>query len=368
MEEGLEKYGLSLFNTMILEEYVENLPVFNRMREIVLQKLGDIVSENGLFVTAVEARVKAEASLAGKLELKSGKYSCLSDITDILGSRIVTFYNDDVDRIAAIIENEFDVDWDNSVDKRKILELDRFGYMSLHYILRIPKEMFFDEAMPQINAFRFELQLRTALQHVWATMYHDTGYKSGVEIPPVHLRNLNRLAGMLELADDEFSRTRALISDYRHTVQNLVSSGKFDEVALNGDTFKSYLELKPFDALTRKIASVNQAEIHQGSMTPFLKALKGIGMKTLGDVETLIKENSDDAYKLACLEIGGTDLDIISSTIAVQDICEVFVIKSGGGIAGMVELLNNIYGKSDYNSVRAERILDKVSHLNLTHK
>ena len=77
----------------------------------------------------------------------------------------------------------------------------------------------------------------------------------------MYLRNLSRLAGMLELVDDEFSRIRREISDYRRHVQNLVASGNLEEVSLDGDSFRSYLTIRPFDALTRRIASRNQAEI-----------------------------------------------------------------------------------------------------------
>ena len=211
--------GLDLHSQLILEEYRERLPQMEQLKEEVLRMLREAVDRNGLVVTAIEARVKTEESLAGKLALKGQKYACLDDITDIIGARIITFYTDDVDRIAAMAEQLFDIDWTNSVDKRKLHQLDSFGYNSLHYICRL-------------NGVNFELQLRTTLQHAWAAINHDTGYKSGVEIPREYMRQMNRLAGMLELADDEFSRIRTEINDYRRHVQQLVQNGKLDDVSL----------------------------------------------------------------------------------------------------------------------------------------
>ena len=182
---------------MILDEYREAIPVLEQMKTEVLRLLREALDRSGLIVTAIEARIKTEESLRGKLALKGSKYATLSDITDILGARIITFYTDDVDRIAAMAEQLFEIDWNNSVDKRTLHQLDSFGYNSLHYICKLPG---YD--------FRFELQLRTTLQHAWAAINHDIGYKTGVEIPREYLRRINRLAGILEMADDESQRIR----------------------------------------------------------------------------------------------------------------------------------------------------------------
>jgi len=368
MADSLEKYGLDMHCTMILEEYRECLPVFEKMQDIVRDILARSIEENGIYVNTIETRIKAEQSLAGKLELKGSKYLTLSDLTDILGARVVTFYTDDVDKISALMDRIFIIDWVNSVDKRKMHELNSFGYNSLHYICSIPKDMYYDPAMPQINEFRFEIQMRTALQHVWGTMHHDTGYKSGVEIPPEYLRNLNRLAGMLELADEQFSLIRTAINDYRRQVQQLVSSGRFDEVALDGDSFSNYLKLNPFDKLTRKIAAVNQAEIHVSSAMPYLKVMKTLGFSTLKDVYDLIKNYSDDAYSLAVYEIGNTDLDIVSSTIAIQDLLVVYILENGGGAKGLEHMFDTLSGPSPYNASRAERIMKTAADLKFMNK
>ena len=55
---------------MILDEYRENRHSFFKMKEIVRAQLEQCVSDNGLYITAIEARVKEEKSLAGKLALK----------------------------------------------------------------------------------------------------------------------------------------------------------------------------------------------------------------------------------------------------------------------------------------------------------
>lgn len=368
MSDDLEKYGLGLKETMILEDYRLMLPTLHRMEEVVAATLRENIAKSGLYITALETRIKTEESLAGKLELKGSKYATLEDITDILGARIITFFTDEVDKISAMVDRIFDVDWQNSVDKRKMHELDSFGYNSLHFICRIPESLFHDDEFPQLNSIRFEIQIRTALQHVWATMYHDTGYKSGVEVPKEHLRNLNRLAGMLELADEQFSAIRTSINDYRRQVQGLVSDGRFDEVPLNGDTFRSYLELKPFDKLNRKIAAINQAEVHQVSAIRYLAALKSLGFNTLGDIQNLIKDYSEDAYQLAIFQIGNTDIDIISSDVAIQNLLEVYILVNGGGEMGLVRLFDLINGESSYNRQRAERVLSQARQLSFMNR
>ena len=267
-----------------------------------------------------------------------------------------------------MLERLFDIDWDNSIDKRKVHEIDSFGYLSLHYICSIPESAYTDPEHPELNKIRFEVQIRTVLQHAWANMNHDTGYKSGVEIPREYLRNLSRLAGMLELVDDEFSRIRRELSDYRRQVQNLVASGNLSEVNLDGDSFKSYLQIGPFDALTRRIASINQAEIQQVDLSAFLPLFKAMGFKTLGDIEKLVKDYSEAAYQIACFQIGLTDLDILSSSVAPQDLCTAFILKNGGGRVGLKFMLDTLNGPSDMNESMADFLLDQTKDLPFMNK
>ena len=345
---------MDLHCEMILEEYREAKPILERMLVEIPALLRETLAKNGILVTAVDARIKTEESLRGKLELKGNKYATLSDITDIFGGRIITFYTDDVDRIAAIVEQLFEIDWDNSVDKRMLHQLDSFGYNSLHYICRMPE-----------FPFRFELQLRTTLQHAWASINHDIGYKTGVEIPREYLRRINRLSGILEMADDEFSRIRSEITDYRRRVQQLVQNGKLDDVLLDGDTFNSYLQARPFDSLNKRIAAINQAEIQEVPLIRYLRVFVAFGCKTLGDVQRLVKQYSEDAYRLARHQLGNTDLDIISSAVGVQNICIVCILATGGGKMGLVRFFDAINGHNTQNEAIADMTFNLAKSIQL---
>ena len=340
-----------------MREYRDNLPWFEESSRKVYQLLKETMDKAGLLTAALEYRVKAEDSLAGKLELKGGKYHSLKDITDIIGLRVITFYIDDVDKVASAVERVFEVDWENSVDKRKALEIDSFGYLSLHYVCRIPD-----------SEYKMEIQMRTVLQHAWANMNHDTGYKSGVEVPPRYLRNLSRLAGMLELVDDEFSRIRTELTNYRRQVRALVATGNLDDVPLDGDTFRSFMEMNPFEPLNQRIASVNQAEIHEVSLMPYLELFKGIGCKTLGDISNLIKDYSEGAFQIATFQIGLTDLDIVSSSIGPQNICIAYLLKQGSGKAGIRFMFDTLNGKSESNDMIAELIMNQSKDLPFMHQ
>jgi len=356
---------LDMHCEMILNEYREKLPVYEKMKGVVLDLLRTCLKEKDILVSGLEARVKTEQSLAGKLEMKGYKYHTLEDVTDVVGARIITFYSDEVDIISALVEKLFDVDWDNSVDKRKMLEIDRFGYLSLHYVCRIPETLYNDPETPQINQIPFELQMRSTLQHVWANMYHDIGYKSDVEIPIEYQRNMTRLAGMLELADEQFNRIRKDINNYRRNVQSMVTSGNFDDVSLNGDTFRSFIKLKPFRHLADKIAAINQGEVYEDSLMPYYNVLLHMDMKTIGDIVRMIKDNTENAYQLALLQLAGTGLDIVAYSVALQNLCIVTILKKGYGEAGLVRLFDALYGENEYHKERAHRIFGQAQKINL---
>ena len=357
------EYSLNLHSQELLDQFRQNLPVYKKMEQVVVQTIQQIISEQGIPLSGIEHRVKAEKSLAGKLELKGGKYASISDITDLFGMRIITFYTDDVDKVAAIVKRTFSVDWNESVDKRKLHDLTSFGYNSLHYICRIPETLACDPNMPQLNEFRFEIQMRTGLQHVWSTIEHDIGYKGSVKILPEYRRQFGRLAGMLELIDDEFSRLRTAMTDYRRQMQSLVASGKLDEVPLNESTFRSYLEMNPFRKLNERIAASNQAEILPYPLMSFLRVLEHFDLKTLGDVQRFVDEDSDAAYQLALSQLAFTDIDIISESIGLQHLCIVRTLKMGLGQDGIRFVFDTLNGCQAENKAMAKVMFKQAAIL-----
>ena len=341
---------------MLLRQYRKLQPTLQQLADEASQLLQEALREQGIYITAMEHRVKSEKSLIGKLELKGAKYKSIDDITDLVGLRVITFYTDEVDKVAAIAKRIFDIDWQESVDKRKLHELDAFGYNSLHYICRL-----------KTGGPRFELQMRTALQHVWSTIEHDIGYKGDVKMLPEYRRQFSRLAGMMELIDDEFSRLRTVLTDYRRQTLSLVKNGKLDDVPLSAETFRGYLELQPFDRLNRRIAAVNQAEVFPVSMMSYLPVLESFQLETLGDVQRFIDENSDDAYQLALSQLAITDLDILSSNTALQYLCLVYVLKHDGGRDGLKSLYDLINGENDANGKLADLMMEQAKTLRFMH-
>ena len=351
---------------VIIEEYHERLSLLHELSERVYGMLCRALKEQGIEIMVIEYRVKGEESLRGKLLRKGDKYHSLKDITDLVGVRVVTYYTDDVDKVAAVAKSLFKVDWSNSVDKRKVHELTSFGYNSLHYVCYL-KSVPRSPRGGEICNIPFELQMRTALQHVWSAIEHDIGYKGAVKLPGEYRRQFSRLSGMLELADDEFSRLRTTMTDYRRQVHTLVKSGRLDDVILSTDSFRSFLELRPFRKLNERIAAVNQAEIFPASAMPFLPILESFRLETLGDVQRFVEDNSEDAYNLAVSQLGLTDLDILSETVGLLNLCLVHVLKTGGGRSGLRFVYDIINGESDANEALAERLFEKAKDMGFNH-
>jgi hypothetical protein len=127
-------------------------------------------------------------------------------ITDIVGLRVVCLYEDDVEKVQAVINDIFDV----IEVTNKISEIEKtealFGYKGLHVDARLKSERLKLDEYSRYGDIRVEIQLRTLVQDAWSVIDHKIKYKKS--IPNGLKRRVNTLAALFELADREFRAIR----------------------------------------------------------------------------------------------------------------------------------------------------------------
>jgi putative GTP pyrophosphokinase len=189
----------------LVQEFELEQPRYAAFGRKLVELLQDALQ--GIHLHSIYFRVKELDRLEEKLTRQGKHYTRLTDVTDLLGVRVVTYFADDVDRVVEVIDREFDVDAERSVDKRSTMEADRFGYVSVHKVIRLSSARL---ALPEYKRFGgllAEIQIRSILQHAWAEIEHDLGYLAH-EMPPHLRRKFSILSGMLELVDEQFKELR----------------------------------------------------------------------------------------------------------------------------------------------------------------
>ena len=220
---GEDMYGDLLSKEKeILQTYSKNIDTYNELGEILHNKLTEMIKKHNFFTMEVSHRIKTVDSLADKLRRKSGKYSSIYDITDLCGARIICYLNDTVDKISEALRETFVVDEENSVDKRESLSATQFGYLSLHNIVSLRPEDGYNQEFCKI---RCEIQIRTVLQHARAEIEHDLGYKSSFGVPSTIRREFSRIAGLLEIADNQFVELSENIQKYKDGIIQQIAHG-----------------------------------------------------------------------------------------------------------------------------------------------
>jgi ppGpp synthetase/RelA/SpoT-type nucleotidyltranferase len=183
----------------IVDSYSRGRGLYADLVESAQTLLEAILAGSGVKSYSIGGRPKDIESLQKKLARPDRQYETLEAITDLAGLRIITYFVDDVAAVGGVIEREFAVDRANSVDRGSSLDPDRFGYRSVHYVVQFNSSR---SSLPEYRAFaglRFEIQVRSILQHAWAEIEHDLGYKTRDSVPRELRRRFSRLAGLLEL-------------------------------------------------------------------------------------------------------------------------------------------------------------------------
>lgn len=340
---------MTLKNRLVVEDYRKNRDIYIKLGDIVHDILSKAAAARGVTVMAIEHRVKSEESLLGKLERKGDKYKVFDDFTDILGARVICFFADDVDILGKEVEKAFVIDWNRSTDKRALIQAEAFGYLSLHYICSLPHGAGYPD---ELCGRRFEIQLRTNLQHTWAAINHDIGYKSMFGVPRSIRRDFARIAGLLELADNEFVRVRNAMDAYANEIRLKIKGNSADDVALDRISLREYMEHNTeMRAFLQKLAALCGAEIQDIDSDSYLEPLFWLKKHTIGDLQKMVAENEPLALALAGRVLRGSELDILSSSVGLRFLCRAELLNKGYTQEQAVEFLAMFSG----DETRAER-------------
>lgn len=276
-----------------------------------------ILEAAGIDVLAIDPRTKTLESFDAKIrrEDKTGKYARLSDVTDLSGIRVIAYLQEDCDRICEIVSKNFRIDQKNSTIKEDELEPDQFGYLSTHYVVDLSASRL---RLPEFAAFKgmkAEIQVRTILQHSWASIDWKFRYKNDQEAPKPLRRRLFRISALLEAADNEFSNVRTELNKLRRNYSQSISKGQLD-IGLNTESIKTFMEesstaLALFEAASKagiKLVEATNERIYSITVT----ACDEMGINSLNQLDSRLKSFLPEAeqffqFALERFQVSGHD-------------------------------------------------------------
>ena len=196
-----------------VREYAARHATLAQVAEDFIGLVTTILDDAGINYLSVTGRAKSVASFADKasrtLDGVPVYTDPLTEITDQIGLRVITYVHSDVAAVAELLDDQVAVLDDRDMGRETASE-GRFGYASRHLLVSLDAARESQPAYESLRGRRAQVQIRTVLQHAWAEFEHDIRYKG--DIPDEHVRDFDRrftlAAGLLELADREFSTIR----------------------------------------------------------------------------------------------------------------------------------------------------------------
>jgi ppGpp synthetase/RelA/SpoT-type nucleotidyltranferase len=243
--DGEPKTSIDEVADRILAQYLKLFPRYEAATDLLGALVTQLCQIKEIQIDSVSARAKKPPNLEEKLRRKH-KYSELSELPDLVGIRVVTRYAAHVPDVCSLLTTEFDVleDVDHGVDS-----VESFGYASRHLICSLGESR---RGLPEWTEYAsivFEVQVRSILQHAWASISHGLDYKTDGEVPSEVRRQLFRVAALLETGDELFDRFRAAVINVRQDYGKEVSLGRWESLPIDLDSLLAAREALPFDGL-----------------------------------------------------------------------------------------------------------------------
>ena len=145
-----------------------------------------------------------------------------------------------------------------------------------------------------------EVQIRSVLQHAWAEIEHDLGYKAGSAIRRDAIRQFSRIAGLLEVADEGFVALRERLLDYEVEVSRKIGD-KPNELLIDAVSFKALIDsdttIQKTDELLRGKPPLLEPDVKHIAMQ--VVAASTIGFRTIGELNAGFQQDPQRTVRFA---------------------------------------------------------------------
>ncbi|MGO4383200.1 GTP pyrophosphokinase [Specibacter sp. RAF43] len=205
-------------------EFSRHIPRYEAAAEAIRNTILARLRDDGLNHHDVRHRVKTPKSVQEKLdrldEDGNRRYpGGPENLDDLVGERVILFVESDINAVAIALTSQF-ICHDDEDKTAVIRKIGGIGYAGRHLTLEVPA----DNPPVGCEAYggqRFEVQIRTVLQHAWAEFEHDIRFKGTSGDNAEISRAFTMASTLIELADQQFVN----ISDILKRLQSESAAG-----------------------------------------------------------------------------------------------------------------------------------------------
>jgi ppGpp synthetase/RelA/SpoT-type nucleotidyltranferase len=164
---------------ILKQEYDSIRSIAQRLANSIADQIRELVSTQCITLAVpLEYRVKEWSSIQDKVERNHLDLEAMTELSDLIGIRIILLFQRDLSRMCSAITNTFIIVSQEDTSER--LDEARFGYRSLHYNFKLPEAWLTMPTFRNCGRFIIEAQIRTLAQHLWAA--HRTSYSTSKNI------------------------------------------------------------------------------------------------------------------------------------------------------------------------------------------
>lgn len=324
--------------TKIIEDYRAQKELRHAFLKALKDDMRAHLKEHDIQFVDIPWRVKGESSLLRKVRKNPNTFKSISDVYDFCGLRVITYLREDIDKTIQVLGGRYQL---SELTVRAPTDPTQFGYSSHHGRIRFHQASEFHRRYEGLYA---EIQVRTILQHAWAEIEHDLGYKNDLGIPPHLRRRFSLLAGLLEIGDREFDELRVAIRDYVEGLEKK-SLGEWSAISIDTHSLSYFCEHNPRlkEAANEVRTAASAAPYDDHDFLPNVAALEFLHIVSLNDLERLLKVNVETAVKIAVLHLAERG---VQSQLADADLLDYLAIceASRAGLKTVVDLVAQVCG------------------------